>query len=167
MVPVDRLIKGRFQDNFEFIQWFRKFFDANYSVERRRHYSAVEERGGQALTGPTPTLARQSSLGRAPPTPARTGSKSDWASPDQGDWFVCWGLRRASSASQNEASTLDSLSFQLMELRLTLESLERERDFYFGKLADIEEVVLGDCQDNKIRQAVRDILYETEVSLIY
>ena len=30
MVPVDRLIKGRFQDNFEFLQWFKKFFDANY-----------------------------------------------------------------------------------------------------------------------------------------
>jgi RP/EB family microtubule-associated protein len=27
---VDRLVKGRFQDNFEFIQWFKKFFDANY-----------------------------------------------------------------------------------------------------------------------------------------
>ena len=76
MVPVDRLIKGKFQDNFEFIQWFRKFFDANYSVEGRRHYSAVEERGGQPLTGPSPTLVRQSSLGRAPPTPARTGSES-------------------------------------------------------------------------------------------
>ncbi len=30
IIPVDRLIKGRFQDNFEFIQWFKKFFDANY-----------------------------------------------------------------------------------------------------------------------------------------
>ena len=54
-----------------------------------------------------------------------------------------------------------------MELRLTLESLERERDFYFGKLADIEQVVVGDSRDNKIRQAVRDILYEAEVSSTY
>ena len=30
IIPVDKLIKGRFQDNFEFIQWFKKFFDANY-----------------------------------------------------------------------------------------------------------------------------------------
>ena len=27
---MDRLVKARFQDNFEFIQWFKKFFDANY-----------------------------------------------------------------------------------------------------------------------------------------
>ncbi|TDG47864.1 hypothetical protein AWZ03_005645 [Drosophila navojoa] len=27
-VPLDRLIKGRFQDNFEFLQWFKKFFDS-------------------------------------------------------------------------------------------------------------------------------------------
>ena len=73
-------------------------------------------------------------------------------------------MRRASSASQNEAGTLDSLSFQLVELRLSLESLERERDFYFGKLADIEQVVSRDGQDNKIRQAVREILYQAEVS---
>lgn len=30
IIPVDKLVKGRFQDNFEFIQWFKKFFDANY-----------------------------------------------------------------------------------------------------------------------------------------
>ena len=30
VIPIDRLVKGRFQDNFEFIQWFKKFFDANY-----------------------------------------------------------------------------------------------------------------------------------------
>lgn len=43
MIPVDRLIKGRFQDNFEFLQWFKKFFDANYDG---RDYDGLEARGG-------------------------------------------------------------------------------------------------------------------------
>ncbi|EAX00661.1 microtubule-associated protein, RP/EB family, member 3, isoform CRA_b, partial [Homo sapiens] len=30
IIPVEKLVKGKFQDNFEFIQWFKKFFDANY-----------------------------------------------------------------------------------------------------------------------------------------
>uniref|UniRef100_A0A914L1U2 Uncharacterized protein n=1 Tax=Meloidogyne incognita TaxID=6306 RepID=A0A914L1U2_MELIC len=30
VVAVEKLIKGKFQDNFEFLQWFKKFFDANY-----------------------------------------------------------------------------------------------------------------------------------------
>ncbi|VDK28259.1 unnamed protein product [Gongylonema pulchrum] len=29
-VPVERLIRAKFQDNLEFLQWFKKFFDANY-----------------------------------------------------------------------------------------------------------------------------------------
>lgn len=39
---MDKLIKGRFQDNFEFLQWFKKFFDANYDG---REYEAFEARG--------------------------------------------------------------------------------------------------------------------------
>lgn len=46
IVPVDRLIKGRFQDNFEFLQWFKKFFDANYDG---REYDPLEMRGGIQL----------------------------------------------------------------------------------------------------------------------
>lgn len=42
-MPVDRLIKGRFQDNFEFLQWFKKFFDANYDG---REYDGLEARCG-------------------------------------------------------------------------------------------------------------------------
>lgn len=45
-MPVDRLIKGRFQDNFEFLQWFKKFFDANYDG---REYDAQEARFGIGL----------------------------------------------------------------------------------------------------------------------
>lgn len=43
IIPVDKLIKGRFQDNFEFLQWFKKFFDANYDGQE---YDPVEARFG-------------------------------------------------------------------------------------------------------------------------
>lgn len=43
---MDKLIKGRFQDNFEFLQWFKKFFDANYDG---REYDPLEARFGTPL----------------------------------------------------------------------------------------------------------------------
>lgn len=43
---MDRLIKGRFQDNFEFLQWFKKFFDINADG---RDYDALEARDGMLL----------------------------------------------------------------------------------------------------------------------
>lgn len=46
VVPIEKLVKGRFQDNFEFVQWFKKFFDANYSGEE---YDAVAARGGSSV----------------------------------------------------------------------------------------------------------------------
>merc|ERR1712198_11754 len=51
IVPVDKLIKGRFQDNFEFIQWFKKFFDANCDGAP---YDAVAARAGQGMGGQAP-----------------------------------------------------------------------------------------------------------------
>ncbi len=44
--PIEKLVKGRFQDNFEFCQWFKKFFDANYDGAE---YDPVEARGGIPL----------------------------------------------------------------------------------------------------------------------
>jgi len=44
--PIEKLVKGRFQDNFEFCQWFKKFFDANYDGSE---YDAPRERGGIPL----------------------------------------------------------------------------------------------------------------------
>jgi hypothetical protein len=41
-------VKGRFQDNFEFVQWFKKFFDANYDGHE---YDALSAREG-AFLGP-------------------------------------------------------------------------------------------------------------------
>jgi RP/EB family microtubule-associated protein len=38
-------VKGKFQDNFEFVQWFKKFFDANYTDAPG--YDPVAARDGQ------------------------------------------------------------------------------------------------------------------------
>lgn len=46
IVPIDRLVKGRFQDNFEFLQWFKKFFDTNYQMN---DYDPVGARSGEGM----------------------------------------------------------------------------------------------------------------------
>merc|ERR1719204_1264895 len=58
-IPVDKLIKGKFQDNFEFCQWFKRFFDANYSGSDG--YDPLANRGNVqpiATTGPAATQKR-------------------------------------------------------------------------------------------------------------
>jgi len=46
-----------------------------------------------------------------------------------------------------------------------VEGLEKERDFYFGKLRDIE-VMCQECEDgNPLIQKILDVLYATEVSV--
>lgn len=58
-IAVEKLVKGRFQDNFEFLQWFRKFFDANYDGN---DYDAYEARGyeemGTGKVGPKAVPSR-------------------------------------------------------------------------------------------------------------
>ena len=56
-----------------------------------------------------------------------------------------------------------SSTMQVQENRLTIEGLEKERDFYFGKLRDIE-VLCQEHEDLPVIKSILDILYATEVS---
>lgn len=66
-MPIDKLVKGRFQDNFEFLQWFKKFFDANY---QGTEYDALGMRGGEGLGGGGQNAPRGGSLMTRKPAPA-------------------------------------------------------------------------------------------------
>lgn len=48
-----------------------------------------------------------------------------------------------------------------------MEGLEKERDFYFGKLRDIEVMCQEADDNNPIIQKILDVLYATEVSSYY
>ena len=71
-IPVEKLVKGRFQDNFEFLQWFKKFFDANYSGQA---YDAVAARHGQTDT--SINVVKRKPAGTASNGAAPTGQSVD------------------------------------------------------------------------------------------
>lgn len=66
IVSVDKLIKGKFQDNFEFLQWFKKFFDSNYDGHE---YNPLEARNFEEL--PKENKIKSSGALRQPQVPQR------------------------------------------------------------------------------------------------
>ncbi|XP_059474927.1 microtubule-associated protein RP/EB family member 1 isoform X2 [Neocloeon triangulifer] len=157
IIPIDRLVKGRFQDNFEFLQWFKKFFDANYAGQHYDPIAARDEAGAAPSTSANPD-AKPKLTAVAPSAPAARKVSGDAPSRIQ-------PLRRSNPAVGGGAadSRLSELTSQLAEMKLTTEALEKERDFYFGKLRDIEVL----CQeatpgDSSIIDKITQILYATE-----
>ncbi|KAG7465737.1 hypothetical protein MATL_G00156710 [Megalops atlanticus] len=154
IIPVEKLVKGKFQDNFEFVQWFKKFFDANYDG---KEYDPLLARQGQDMTpAPNPGLPQRTSptVPKNMPTPQRALNSTPST-----------GMRKNPPMARNGGSDAEimELNQQLMELKLTVDGLEKERDFYFSKLRDIELI----CQEhenenNPIITKIIDILYATE-----
>jgi RP/EB family microtubule-associated protein len=86
---------------------------------------------------------------------------------------------RASVLDNHSASMIIDLNKQIAELKLTVDGLEKERDFYFGKLREIEidvqenlEQVEMTCAETErnveeheafpVLQSIQTILYSTE-----
>ncbi|CAH1279963.1 unnamed protein product [Diabrotica balteata] len=172
IVPIDRLVKGRFQDNFEFLQWFKKFFDANY---KGTDYDALGARAGEQLgQGGSNAPRGQSLMLRRPnATPSAHVLQPQQTSPTKPKPAIRampkvnavkpTAAKPISNRPQaGDAGKIDELANQVAEFKLTVDGLEKERDFYFGKLRDIE-VMCQECEDgNPIIQKILDVLYATE-----
>ncbi|XP_066600713.1 microtubule-associated protein RP/EB family member 1 isoform X1 [Prorops nasuta] len=183
IVPIDRLVKGRFQDNFEFLQWFKKFFDANYSGVDT--YDALAIRGGEQMGSGGANAARASTVKRSSPRETiatniagRAGQIAQQVSSQVPTKVTELKLlekninkvqpyrpatKTGNVVSRGDTGKLEELSSQIMELKMSVEGLEKERDFYFGKLRDIE-VICQDCDNDKplpIVQKILDVLYAT------
>ncbi|XP_057679575.1 microtubule-associated protein RP/EB family member 3-like isoform X2 [Corythoichthys intestinalis] len=149
VIPVERLVKGKFQDNFEFLQWFKKFFDANYDG---KEYDPLLLRQGLEGTPPPPNSG-----------PIRTSPTAKIVPTQQRQINAPPARRNPATARNGGDSELTELNQQLLEMKLTLDGLEKERDFYFGKLRDIELICQdGDGESNPVLNKIIEILYATE-----
>lgn len=172
IVPIDKLVKGKFQDNFEFLQWFKKFFDANYSGQ---DYNAMLVREGQPMGAGGASAPRNNNISLSQSNVLRKGSNSKQdlnLSATRGLKPVAKPPPRATVSPTsttnlhggrigNDAHKIEELANQVSDARGTIEGLEKERDFYFGKLGDIE-VVCRENEDLPVLQKVLSILYATE-----
>jgi len=66
-IPIERLLRGKFQENFEFLQWFKKFFYANWADH---DYDAIDARGGEDFPAALPGGTRAPARAAAPRAPA-------------------------------------------------------------------------------------------------
>ncbi|XP_062835427.1 microtubule-associated protein RP/EB family member 2 isoform X3 [Anolis carolinensis] len=169
VIPVEKLVKGRFQDNLDFIQWFKKFFDANYDG---KEYDPVEARQGQdAIPPPDPgeqifNLPKKSHHANSPTAGA---AKCSPASKPGSTPSRPSSAKRTPPSSSVAKSDKDletqviQLSEQVHSLKLALEGVEKERDFYFGKLREIELLCQEHGQENNdLVQRLMEVLYASE-----
>jgi len=196
-VPVTRLVKCKMQDNLEFTQWLKRFWDSSFPGGE---YDAVGRRGGSGGGGGHGSTGSSGSAGHFGGPPRNTERPP--ASGGGGGLGGATGARRAPSAGRpgpgssisagsgrlsaqsnhrnnspgHSSAMVQDLTRQMAEMRLTVDGLEKERDFYFQKLRDIEVMVqqLMDQENQNeadgagnpgvvnVLSQIQQILYSTE-----
>eukprot|EP01006_Ploeotia_vitrea_P033682 TRINITY_DN65621_c10_g5_i1.p1 TRINITY_DN65621_c10_g5~~TRINITY_DN65621_c10_g5_i1.p1 ORF type:complete len:324 (-),score=188.38 TRINITY_DN65621_c10_g5_i1:86-988(-) len=165
-VDVQKLIKGKYQDNLEFLQWMKNFWDVKYSgqeydAEARR--AAAKKRYGKGRKfAPNKALRNKRASGGAAAGAARAGARRSGAA--AGTKRASGGVPRAGAKKGGaKEATLKELNDRLAKLRLTIEGLEKERNFYFGKLREIEVLCQTDEEEAaEFKGKVLEILYATD-----
>ncbi|KAF9930313.1 hypothetical protein FBU30_000659 [Linnemannia zychae] len=127
VIPIERLMKCKMQDNLEFLQWIKKYWDSNFPGE---YYDAAARRGA----GNDPLSAGGNTRSAAAPT-KRVSSASNRSMTGRASALANTSLRGPSP----DHTVVLNLQKELQAERSTVIALEKERDFYFGKLRDIEE----------------------------
>ncbi|KAI9276562.1 calponin homology domain-containing protein [Sporodiniella umbellata] len=145
VIPVDKLLKCKFQDNLEFMQWMKRYWDQFFPGGE---YDALLRRKGGSAKSPAGRAVKKAAAGKSP------------------------GVRPANTAARTRTSESggDKSRQQITELKVTVDGLEKERDFYFGKLREIEILVqeqleiAGHATSEEIEciREIQSILYRTE-----
>ncbi|KAF2708854.1 iron reductase domain protein [Pleomassaria siparia CBS 279.74] len=150
-IPVESLVKCKMQDNLEFLQFTKRYWDQYFPGH---DYDPVSRRKGQAGLASTSAPAPRAAASTARRAPAASNS----AAPRTRTPLAAGG--GAASAALREENTV---------LKETVAGLERERDFYFSKLRDIELLIQQSTEidpelekEGGLLAQIQTILYSTE-----
>jgi RP/EB family microtubule-associated protein len=217
-VDVDKLIRAKYQDNLEFCQWLKAFYDQSGAFRPDYDASAVREKGkggkkyndsmssgsgsskggisrsnkpvGGSAGGRTavasPIKASASSSTRAGrvtsttaasavrPQPQRpTGTRSSSTNNSKTPLTASENKTRptTTTTSQSDSQILKrniEMENRLKELEVSVAEIEKERDFYFGKLRNVELLLQvrqdkgwEDCNLEDVVDGIFKVLYAT------
>ncbi|KAJ2825624.1 microtubule integrity protein mal3 [Coemansia sp. 'formosensis'] len=175
--PIDppRLMKCRFQDNFEFLQWLKRFWD---SYAPGVAYDAVARRNGKPVGAPeslhrpmsSASSARSASSAgayRARPAPSATSRVAPRPAGVRTAAVRPGSRTTAGVAGAGTQQQVQELQRQVVESKVLIETAEKERDFYFAKLREIEvfiqqaELEPG-SEGEAVAKQIQTILYSTD-----
>merc|ERR1711964_254045 len=148
-IEIEKLIKGKYQDNLEMFQWMKSYYENTYDPGAAE-YDAPSRRFGDVQDWAFSSGTPAPSASRSPPASAGSQRRSPVT------------RRESTRVSREDRGTLstesmqafevmkrdnDQLREEIVDLKITVDGLEVERDFYFQKLRDIEIL----CQEIEVR----------------
>ena len=145
----------------EFLQFMKCYWDMHApNGEGMPAEALVENQPPEAVEKPP---AAQKPKPKADPSEPKMGGGAKRAAPG-----ATAATRKPAASSEVAASAASSAAQQqqaleITELKMSVENLERERDFYYSKLREVE-VLCQTMEDQKVPflQDVLDILYKTD-----
>ncbi|KAI9721863.1 MAG: hypothetical protein M1828_004958 [Chrysothrix sp. TS-e1954] len=166
-IPVESLVKCKMQDNLEFLQWTKKYWDQYYpGIE----YDPVARRKAAGTSSAAaPSSLRTSGAGVAPARTAMPPKRTPATSNTAATRAPRTGSAAAGGAGASSAA-LNAARIETEALKETVTGLERERDFYFNKLRDIEVMLQQEVEarpeleqeEGGMVSRLQAVLYETE-----
>ncbi|XP_073144153.1 microtubule-associated protein RP/EB family member 1B-like isoform X2 [Henckelia pumila] len=151
-IEVNRLVKGRPLDNLEFLQWLKRYCDSVNGGITNENYNPVERRtkGGK----------ERNIKGSQKNSKSLQTNRSLNSGLCDGMSVLKQGKSGGVATGVNSSVEINAMTKEITELKLSVDLLEKERDFYFAKLRDVEIL----CQTPELENlalavAIKKILY--------
>lgn len=185
VVPTDRLVKAKYQDNLEFMQWMKRFFEMQYSGDS---YDAKARRKECKCEYASDKVSTSKSKSSASTTSSSASSTSSAAAADgrrssmmPGTGSTAKPVRQSLMPGRTTTTTtsrptsvrlpprddrVDELTKMCSEMTIELAKSETTREFYYGKLRAIENLMSNlvpeDEDVHSLRDKVNAILFSEE-----
>ncbi|KAL5214001.1 hypothetical protein ABZP36_003153 [Zizania latifolia] len=152
-IEVNKLVKGRPLDNLEFLQWLKRYCDSVNGGIMNENYNPVERR--------SKGCKERNLKGSNKSSKSLQANRLSGASSTEGG--PCVGKVYNAIAEEQYIEQIQQLSEKIADLKVSVDSSEKERDFYFSKLRDIEIL----CQRPELEhlpmtKAIKKILYAAD-----
>ncbi|OWZ01450.1 Microtubule -associated protein EB1 [Phytophthora megakarya] len=163
-IAVDNLVRGKYQDNLELLQWLKSFYDSHetpkvYDARVRRAKGRGGAQYNKKLDGVSTSVKRV----RSTTTDCRASRRET-----EEIAVVLEKMEKMKIQSEELTEEKNAMMALIQELYETIDSVKKERDFYLKKLTTIEELVheaelskTTSAQTNLLGLSVLDVVYAT------